>query len=219
MRRSRSSGRSLALSVMLASAAACHPVAAPSEPCSGESALVLSRQADLAAIAHCATLSSLTLRSAGQLDPSALRALTTITGDLTIGPTIDVDEIVLGNLRAVHGAIRIVANTLVKGVFLPRLERAGRVAIDGNASLTTVAMPRLAVINGALRLTDNANLEALDLPALLAIDQELVIAGDPKLALIEASRLRRTGGIAVAASRLPAEVIDRLRTIAAAPQL
>jgi hypothetical protein len=218
MRRSPSRIAALASGAV---AVGCGPIAAtrPAASCGGDRPVVIVRQADITALAGCTTLRGVTIRSAAPLDVSALRQLATITGDLTIGPTVAVDEIQLGELRAVLGTIHIVANGLVTGVFLPRLERAGRIAVDGNASLTTVSLPRLAAVHGALQVTDNASLEALDLPALLTVDQDLVLDGDPVLTVLDAPQLRRTGALALAAPRLPHDVADRLRTIAVAPRL
>lgn len=220
MRRSPSSGWWLALACG-AVAGGCGPLAAPrpAVSCGADRPIVVVRQADLAAIAGCTIAGGVIIRSAGPIDVSALRRLTAITGDLTIGPTVAIDQIILGELRSVGGAIHVVANGLTTGVFLPKLERAGRIVIEGNAALTTLSLPRLTAVHGALRVTDNANLEAIDLPALRSIDQELVLDGDPALTLLDAPQLQRTGALALAAARLPRDVIDRLRTIAAAPRL
>jgi len=220
MPRSRSSGRWLALACGVA-AGGCGPIVAPgpATSCGAERPIVVVRQADLTAIAGCTRASGLIIRSAGPLDVAVLRRLTAITGDLTIGPTVAIDPIILGELRSVGGAIHVVANGLATGVFLPKLERAGRIIVEGNAALTTLSLPRLAAVHGDLRVTDNANLEAIDLPALRTIDQELVLEGDPVLALLDAPQLQRTGALALAAGRLPRDVVDRLRTIAAAPRL
>jgi hypothetical protein len=200
-----------------AAGAACAAGAArPAPPCCPvEREVVLASQAAIARLAGCTTARGLTIRSGGALDVSALRALTTITGDLVIGPTVGVEEITLGALRAVGGTIHVASNGLLQGVYLPQLERAGRIEIDGNASLTTIAAPRLAVVHGALRVTDNASLELLDLSALTSIEQTLVLTGDPKLALLEVGALRTAGRVELGAPSLPPEIADALRSIAA----
>jgi len=146
-----------------------------------------------------------------------LRALVTITGDLVIGPTVGVQDVTLGELRVVEGAIRVVGNGLMQGVFLPRLERAGRIDVEGNVALTTLSLPRLTAVRGALRITDNASLELVDIPALVSIDQELVLAGAPQLTLVEAAQLQRATAVRIDAPRLAAEVAERLRAIAGTP--
>lgn len=175
---------------------------------------MIASQADVARLAGCATLHGVTIRSGGALDTSALRALTTITGDLVIGPTVGVEDVTLGALRAVDGAIHVVGNGLLQGLFLPRLERAGRLVLDGNVAITTLSLPRLAAVHGALRVTDNASLELIDIPALATIDGELVLTSDPKLTLIESGELRAVGRVELDAPRLAAELADRLRALA-----
>lgn len=175
--------------------------------------LVASR-GDLARLAGCATLRGLTVRSGAAFDVSALRALTTITGDLVIGPTVAIEDVHLGELRVVGGAIRVVGNGLLRRLHLPSLERAGAVMIDGNPVVTTIALPRLQIVHGALHITDNAALELIDLAALATVDQELVLTGDPGLSLVEAEQLRHSAIVTIDAPRLPPDVADRLRAAA-----
>jgi hypothetical protein len=207
---------------LLASAAmaACGGAPAPATGarCPSDRAIVLASQADIARIARCTTLAGVTIRSGAALDTAGLAALATITGDLVIGPTVGIDEVTLGGLRGVGGVVRVAGNGLLQGVFLPRLAHAGRIEIDGNAALTTVSLPRLTRVDGAVRVTDNAELELLDVPALTVIDQALVLAADPKLALVDAGALQHAGSVALDAPKLPAEVADRLRAVAAAPR-
>jgi len=185
--------------------------------CATDRAVVLASQADIARIASCTTARGVMIRSGGALDTSALRALTTITGDLVIGPTVGVEHVTLGELRTVGGTIRVASNGLLQGVFLPRLEHAGRIEIDGNAVLTTLSMPRLVAVHGELRIVDNVNLELVDVSALAAIDQALVLAGAPRLALVEADQLQRAASVEIDAAKLPPDVAARLRAIAAGP--
>ena len=157
------------------------PASCPAQP------VVLARQADVARLAGCTTARGVTIRSGAALDLAALGALTAITGDLVIGPTVAIEDITLGELRVVDGAIRVIGNGLLRGLYLPRLERAGAVDIDGNASIATIALPRLEAVHGALRITDDASLELLDLSALASVDGALVLAGAPGLTLVEAA--------------------------------
>jgi hypothetical protein len=191
------------------------PPAAPS--CPTERTVVLASQADVARFASCTTARAVTIRSGGRLDTSVLHALTTITGDLVIGPTVSIEEVTLGELRVVGGAIHVIGNGLMQGLFLPRLERAGRIEIEGNVAVTTVSLPQLAAVRGAIRIIDNASLELVDIPALVAIDQELVLSGVPKLTLVEAAQLQRAAAIRLDAPQLPPDVADRLRAAGAAP--
>jgi len=162
-------------------------------------------------------LAGVTIRSAAELDTSGLAALATITGDLVIGPTVGIDTVSLGGLRTVGGNVRVVSNGLLQGVFLPRLEQAGRIEIEGNVALTTVSLPRLARVDGAVRVTDNAELALLDVPVLAVIDQALVLAADPKLELVDAGALQHAGSVALDVPKLPADVAARLRAAAPRP--
>jgi hypothetical protein len=193
------------------------PATGTTADCPVDRPVLLARRADLARIAPCTALAGVVIRTAAPLQTSALRGLVTITGDLVIGPTVAVDEVTLAGLRAVDGAIRIVGNGLLRGVFLPRLEHAGRIEIDGNAVLTTISMPHLQGVRGALRITDNAQLELVEVSALTAIDGELVIERSPRLALVEAAQLRRAGSVQLELPALPADVAARLRAVAATP--
>jgi hypothetical protein len=200
----------LALAVPLGACGA--PVAAPAVPdCPADRAVVVAGPADLARLASCATLGGLTVRTGAALDVSQLRALTAITGDLVIGPTVAIEDVHLGPLRTVGGAIRVVGNGLLRGLYLPRLERAGGIDIDGNAAVTTISLPHLQVVHGALRITGNAEFELLDIAALASIDRELVIAGAPGLTLVEAAQLQHAAAVRIDAPSLPPDVADRLR--------
>lgn len=178
--------------------------------------IVLASQAQVGELTRCATVRGLTIRTGGTLDTSALHALATIAGDLVIGPTVGVEEVTLGELRVVEGAIHVVGNGLMQGLFLPKLERAGGIEIDGNVAVTTISLPRLVSVHGALRITDNASLELLDVSALVSVGQALVLTGDPKLALVEAAQLQTTATVQIDAPLLPPDVTERLRSTAAA---
>jgi len=220
MRRSRTDGalglRALALALALAACGATpgNPVA---PRCPTDRTVVLASQADLARLARCTSAPGVTIRSGAALDTSVLHALVTITGDLVIGPTVGTSEIMLGELRVVGGAIRVAGNTLMHGLLLPRLERAGRIEIDGNAAVATVSLPRLTAVHGALRITDNASLELVDLSMLREIDQELALTGDPELALVEAPVLKAAASVQIEVPKLSPEAADRLRAVAPTP--
>jgi hypothetical protein len=173
--------------------------------------VVLARQADVARFAACTTARGVTIRSGGALDTTVLRALTTITGDLVIGPTVGVEEVTLGELRVVGGAVHVVGNGVMQGLFLPRLERAGRIEIEGNVAVSTISLPQLRAVHGALQIADDASLELVDVPRLTAIDGELVLSGVPRLTLIEAAQLTRAAASRIDAPQLPSEVAERLR--------
>jgi hypothetical protein len=179
MRRSRSS----ALAVLAACGARAAAPAAPA--CDDRANVTLARQADVARLAGCATVASLTIRTGAALDLAPLASLREITGDLTIGPTVGLDDLTLANLRAVGGALHIVGNGLAQGVFLRQLARAGHITIDGNPALTTIALPALAAAT-SLHITDNASLELLDLAALTSLAEPPVVTGSPRLSVVDA---------------------------------
>jgi hypothetical protein len=190
----------------------------PASPsCPTDRGVVLTSQADVERFATCTTAPGVTIRSGGKLNTSALRALATISGDLVIGPTVGVEEVTLGELRVVEGAVHVVGNGLMQGLFLPHLERAGQIEIDGNVAVTTISLPQLAAVTGAIHITDNASLELLDVPRLAVIGQALVLSGVPSLTLVEAAQLQRAAAIRIDAPQLPTDVADRLRAAAAAP--
>jgi hypothetical protein len=209
-------GGAVALGVALAACGAT--VATPvASSCPVDRVVVLASQADLVRFAGCTTARGVTIRSGAALEISKLHALTTITGDLVIGPTVAISEITFGDLRAVDGAIHVISNGLLQGLYFPELERAGRIEIDGNVAITTVSLPKLAAVRGALRITDNASLELVDIPRLAAIDQELVLTGDPKLALVEAAALHTAATVQLELLALPPDVAAQLRAAAALP--
>lgn len=214
-RSSPSGGRRAALLAALAGPFACGPAAVPAAPtpsCVADRAVVLASQADVARLAGCTIARAITIRSGGALDTSGLRGLTTITGDLVIGPTVAVGEITFPALRTLGGALRVRDNGLVQGVFFPVLARAGEIEIDNNAALTTVSLPALGEIAGGLAITDDASLELVDLPRLTSIGGALVIANQPNLTLVESGSLRRAASVRLdRAPKLPAEIAAQLR--------
>ncbi len=214
--RRRACRRALALSFALAACGAT-PGTPVAPRCPTDRTVVLASQADITRLARCTTLRGVTIRSGAALDTSVLRALATITGDLVIGPTVGTSEIALGELRVVGGTIRVTGNSLMQGLFLPELERAGRIEIEGNAAVATVSLPKLTAVHGALRITDNASLELVDLSTLAAIDHDLVLTEDPELSVVEAAALKAAASVQLDAPKLPPDVADRLRSVAAMP--
>jgi hypothetical protein len=208
----RGSVRAAVASLALAACGA--QPAAPAASC-GADRVVLASQADVARLAPCATVRSVAIRTGAALDLSGLRTLATITGDLVIGPTVAMADVSLRGLRRVGGTIRIVSNGLMQGVFLSSLERAGRIDIEGNVALTTISLPRLEAVDGAVHIIDNASLELVNVSALSTIAADLVLAGAPKLVLVDAPELRRAASVRIEAPALPPEVAARLRAVAA----
>jgi hypothetical protein len=194
--------------------AGCGPIrgGTPSPSCPSDRNIVLSSQEDVARAAGCTAASGLTIRTGATIDVSSMRALQTITGDLTIGPTVGVNEISFLELREIGGSVRVASNGSLRGLFLPRLEKAGRISIEANVSLGTISMPRLAEVAGSILITNDADLELLDLTGLTTVGKELVITDNPKLVLIEAGRLEHAGAIRLDGNRmLPQDQAEALR--------
>ena len=206
-----------AAALLIAALAGCG--AAPASPtvrCPADRAIVIASRADLAGLAGCTTAAGVTVRSGAALDISALGALATISGDLVIGPTVAIEEITLRGLRRVDGAIRVVSNGLLHGLYLPGLESAGAIEVAGNPTIVTVSLPRLGAVRRALRITGNAGLELVDVSVLATVGGELALAG-ARLTLVEADELRRAASVEIDAPNLPSEVADRVRAAAAGP--
>ncbi|MEO7096189.1 MAG: hypothetical protein ABI175_23215, partial [Polyangiales bacterium] len=123
----------LSLSSALLLLAGCPGAKAPSTPsCPTDRTAVIASQEDVTRLSVCTTLSSVTVKTGASISLAGLRALETITGDLAIGPTVGLDEVSLPELREVGGTVRITSNGSLHGVFLPRLETAGRFEIESN---------------------------------------------------------------------------------------
>ncbi len=180
-------------------------------------AVELGLQADVAAFAACKRAAAVTVRTGAALDLSPLR-LESIAGDLVIGPTVGIDTVKLSGLRAVGGSVRIADNALLSGVFLPALERAGRIDMEHNAGVTTISLPRLGDVSGAFVIAENPQLELLDVSALARVGNELAIVGHPRLTYIEARQLGHAGSLRIDDDpALPAEIVEQLRARVGAP--
>jgi hypothetical protein len=190
----------------------------PSPSCPEGKVVELGLQEDVTRVAGCPRAGGVTIRTGATIDVSPLHDLEEIDGDLAIGPTVGVDSVAFNGLLRVGGTIRIVSNGSLRGVFLPRLEHAGRVEIDGNAVLTTISMPRLQDLAGSLVITDNNGLELVSASTLTAIGAELVIVGHPKLNLLELPRLARLETIRIEGNpKVSPELVEELRAKATMP--
>lgn len=198
--------------LLLASLVACAaPKAAAPMTCPTDRKLVIASQDDVKRALACTTAVGVSVRTGGSVDLAPLRQLTAIDGDLVIGPTVAFDEATLPELVSVGGTIHVGGNGSLRGVYLPRLERAGRIEIDGNVALTTISLPRLTAVDGGVVITDNAALELIDASALVNVGKDLVIAGHPSLTLLELGKLTKSEGIRVeGAPKLPPDVVEQL---------
>ena len=200
--------------------AACGgPQSTTSSPsCPRDRTVVLADQADVDRLAGCETLTSVEIRTGAPLSLGALRSLEVITGDLVVGPTVALEELSVLELREIGGTLQVASNAMLRGLFLPRLERAGRVAIEANAALATVSLPRLETVTGSLLVTEDGSLELLTLSALRRVGKDLVITDNPKLALVEAGALSEVLEVRVERNRvLPADQVTALTAKASVP--
>ncbi|MDX2091052.1 MAG: hypothetical protein SFX73_24545 [Kofleriaceae bacterium] len=189
-----------------------------SASCPSDRTVAPGTQDEVERLAGCTSLSGVTIRTGAPLDLAPLRSLETITGDLVIGPTVGLEELSLAELREVRGSIHVVSNNSLAGLFLPRLERAGRIAVEGNSALTTISMPRLDAVESSLIVSGNGGLELLDVNAVTRIGKDLVVTDNPKLALVEAARLTSVLEVRVEDNRgLPEAQVQALRAKTPAP--
>jgi len=180
--------------------------------CPMDRTVILSSQEDVERFAGCTAASSVTIKTGATVNLAPLHALETIDGDLSIGPTVGLDEVAFGELREIGGMVHIVSNGSLRGIFLPRLERVGRIEIEANYELTTISLPRLTLAQGAFMVIDNASLEMIDITTLAEIGKTLVITGNPKLNLIEGGKLAVVQDVVVEGNtHLPSDAIDNVR--------
>ena len=185
----------------------CHAVAPAPPSCDRD--VRIASQDDVAAVASCTSVRALTVKTGARIQLAGLH-VESIAGDLRVGPTVSMDELSLPALRSVGGTVRVSANGSLHGVFLPKLERAGRIDVMGNVELATLSLPRLAE-TGALSITDCEELEVVDATSLVAVGGETVFDRVPKLAVVDAPHLARIRSLHIdAAPKLPSELVDRL---------
>ena len=186
--------------------------------CPQDRTIAITTQDDVARFAGCTRARNVVIHTGATVDLAPLAHLDEIRGDLVIGPTVGIEEAGLNGLEHVGGAIRVTDNAAMHGLYLPRLIDAGRVVIDGNRGLRTVALPRAHEIHGAFVVTDNPKLELVTATELVQIDRELVIAGQPKLENLELAHLAAADGVRVDDDpKLPAELVQRLRELPPEP--
>ncbi|MEO6772966.1 MAG: hypothetical protein ABI467_08070 [Kofleriaceae bacterium] len=159
------------------------------ERCQAGRIVVLDSQDAVMHFAGCRVAEGLVVRTGATIDLGPLRELEEIRGDLVVGPTVGIEEVGLNRLRTIGGAVRVANNPSLRGLFLPRLETAGRIFVEDNGGLTTIALPRLDTVRGAVVISDNRSLELITAPELVTIGHELVVIDHPKLAAIQLDKL------------------------------
>lgn len=189
-----------------------------SAACPKDRVVELGLQEDVGKIAGCSRLSGIEIRTGATIDVAPLRELEEISGDLSIGPTVGVDTVAFNGLLRVGGTIRVVSNGSLRGVFLPRLESVGRIEIENNVVLTTIALPRVTTVKNSVIVSNNNGLELISAGVLSDVGGELVIVDQPKLNLVELPRLRHLQALRLEnLPVLPKDVADKLRATAQTP--
>jgi hypothetical protein len=198
--------------LLLVSLAACSSPQKSGEPqCNPGAKIVLGGQDDVDAARGCLTIESLTIRTGAPLDLSPLKRLHVVLGDVTVGPSVALEELQLPQLYSA-GAITITGNGDLHGVILPKLASARGIRIEGNVALTTIALPALSKVTGDLVVAQHAELGLLDAPALETVGGVLRIVENRKLTLVEAGKLQRAAGVRIENNAmLDTAVVDALR--------
>jgi hypothetical protein len=205
--------RALVLALVLALLPACFSSRGgdTSASCPTDRSVELGLQEDVHKVAGCPLLQGIVVRTGAPIDLSPLKELEEISGDLTIGPTVGLDGAAFNELLRVGGTIRVASNNSLRGLFFPRVESIGRMEVESNVVLTTVSMPRVQTVRGALVIADNSSLELISAPLLQTVGKELVIAGHGQLNLVELGQLARAEAVRVEGNpKLAPEVVEQL---------
>ncbi len=174
--------------------------------------VTIGSQDDVLRLAGCREVTGLVVRTGAWIDLAPLRELESIDGDLVVGPTVGIEEVALNRVTRITGAVRVQKNPSLRGLFLPRLEHAGRIFVEDNGALTTIALPRIATIGGAMIISDNHALELVAAGELTSIGHELVAIDNPKLALLELGRLVTAEAVRIERDpKLPPEKAAEIR--------
>jgi hypothetical protein len=186
--------------------------------CPQDRVVRLGLQEEVGKVAGCSTHSGLEIRTGATVDVTPLRELEEISGDLSIGPTVGVDSVAFNGLLRVGGTIRVVSNSSLRGLFLPRLESVGRLEVENNAVLTTISVPRLTSVANSIVIANNAGLELISAGVLSKVGGELVIVDHPKLNLVELPRIGKLQAVRLEDNpKLSTDVADQLRSGAQSP--
>jgi hypothetical protein len=206
----------LALVAVVAGCSSSSRGGTKSSSCPTDHTVELGLQEEVAKLAGCTKVAGILIRTGATIDVSPLKELEEITGDLTIGPTIGLDEVALNGLLRVGGTIRVANNGSLRGLFFPRVDRVGRIEVENNVALMSISAPRLTAVDGAMVIIDNASLELVSAPLLAGIGKELVIAGHAKLSLLEMAHLANVEAARIEGNpKLPADIVETLTSKAA----
>jgi hypothetical protein len=182
------------------------------ERCQEGRNVLLDSQDAVLHFAGCRVAEGLVVRTGASIDLGPLRELEEIRGDLVVGPTVGIEELELNRVRTIGGAVRVSKNSSLRGLFLPRLETAGRIFVEDNGALTTIALPRIDTVRGAVIISDNHSLELIAAPELRSVGHELVVIDHPKLALMQLDKLVSAEAVRIERDpKLPPEMVTQIR--------
>jgi hypothetical protein len=123
-------------------------------------------------------------------------ALVMLGGSLTLNASV---PIALGALTVVQGDLTLSDSPVLAS--LQNLRTVGGRVVAVNTSLVSLSLPRLANVTGRLEIVGNANLVALDLPALDHV-RDLEIRLNPRLSRCTVDALHERAGRDLAAEPL-----------------
>lgn len=138
-------------------------------------------QRELDALRGCLTLAGLELRGAVPFDLSPLESLVSIEGDLAVRATFALGSLRLPSLERVTGAITLVSNLNMTGIYLPALASAGSVTITDGPPLIQIMLPALAHVDGDLIFSRLPSLELVDLGRLPAVGGRLSVESSTRI--------------------------------------
>ncbi|MBZ0232900.1 MAG: hypothetical protein K8M05_11270, partial [Deltaproteobacteria bacterium] len=84
-------------------------------------------------------------------------------------------------LARVTGAVTLVGNMNLSGVYLPALASAGSITITDSPPLLQIMLPTLARVDGDLTLARLPSLELVDLSVLPAVGGALSVVSAPRV--------------------------------------
>jgi len=182
------------------------------ERCQEGRNVLLDSQDAVMHFAGCKVAEGLVIRTGASIDLGPLRELEEIKGDLVVGPTVGIEEVGLNRVRTIGGAVRVAKNPSLRGLFLPRLENAGRIFVEENGALTTIALPRIDTVRGAVVISDNHSLELFAAPELATVGHELVLIDHPKLSVVQLDKLVSAEAVRIERDpKLPPEMVSAIR--------
>jgi hypothetical protein len=166
--------------------------------------------ADMAGLARPTTLSG-TITIHNSLDVAALVGITRITGDLLVDAP-GMLELAIPDLTRVDGAVVVANNASLTTVALPKLALVGTtVRITGDDGLTTLDLGALTTA-ATVEVTQLASLSDLTLPELTTVDA-ITFADDAALTTLSLPKLGAAGDVILDNTGLATLSLPKLTTV------